>query len=575
MKNILKRFLNKPTQLSAHEKKHILIASCAMIFINLGVFLFGYFNAAEGTFYNGLRALTHGDYTVYYSYINQIIDGNILLANNFSIEPQQHRILNIFWLATGIFARIFHLNEMWALLLIKIPLIFFAVYTLMHFTRLFFDKTNERLSALWFTLTASGVGTFAIPFLLDLRSTVRVGNMVWPTDYWVPEAITFLTLYHVPHSMLSYSLILWILIFTVKIYHADEHDSHKFLGIHLPRRIWLSISTGFIGLALFNFHPYHAISLNAIIGIYVLYRFLNNKSQWFSYLQNYFIWLSISSISVLYHYFLILFDNAIGARASQNITVSPPLVFILIGFGFLVLGAVYFLFHYIQKQPRQWLNNRFNNLDFLTIYLLTNASLIYFPISFQRRFLSTLHVPLALTTVIAAIIFINKRQKITSWLKDHTPLLALLFIMIFGLSNMTNVIRDVYLYHHQTNHFYLPNSVREITNWLKENNTENKNILTYHEAGTEKILNLSYWITAFTNQRTFKSHGHETIYFEEKKNLVNDLVTKNDRQLWEEFYNDYQIKFVILKNSSDRFYHNAANLNAVFETPEYTIYETP
>jgi hypothetical protein len=56
---------------------------------------------------------------------------------------------------------------------------------------------------------------------------------------------------------------------------------------------------------------------------------------------------------------------------------------------------------------------------------------------------------------------------------------------------------------------------------------------------------------------------------------VNDLVTKNDRQLWEEFYNDYQIKFVILKNNSDRFYHNAANLNAVFETPEYTIYETP
>lgn len=537
---------------SGYEWKHIKICIGTVLALSLAPFIFGYIITPDGYFYNGLHALTHGDFSVYYSYINQIKNGQTLLYNNFTLEPHGSGTFNIFWFVVGKTAKLLHLTPAIALLVFKAILIPICIVTLYYFTSIFFAETKKRIIALWLFCFSSGVGTFAIPFLLN---TAHTKPLNWPIDYWVPESNTFLTLYHLPHSILSLTLILLIYILFLKSLH---YKNWKY-----------SLYAGLLGLILFNYHPYHTVTVNAVIGFYLLVQFLQNKKDWILYLKIFLMWFLPSTLMVIYHYLLIISDFIIGTRATQNITVTPSLLYVVLGYGVVFFAALFGLYYFFKHKKN--LSEKYPYFDFIAYWFILNSILLYFPITFQRRFLSGYHIPMILLAVFGLSFYSTQIKDFVKKKKEF--IYPLLFLALF-LSSFVNVVRDFTLMTNHNPNLFNSIKMQEAIQWFADHNTDNHIILTEDSFDQEQPFSASFWIPSYINQKTFISHNHETLFHTEKSAELKNLVLQNDSIAWTDFYKKYNIGYIMLKDSTQNRYYNSANLEQVYSNNGYLIFQT-
>ena len=120
------------------EKLFILYFSLFLILLLLIPYLYGYFNTPAEHYYNPIYGFSSGDKSVYYSYIEQIKQGNFLLKDLYTSEIQSRQTLNILWLFIGLFAKIFHLSVPLVFLLFQIMLTPVLLYLLYLFISLIF-----------------------------------------------------------------------------------------------------------------------------------------------------------------------------------------------------------------------------------------------------------------------------------------------------------------------------------------------------------------------------------------------------------------------------------------------------
>ena len=95
--------------ISVREWQFVGLMAALMIIITGLPYLVGYLAAPAGLVYNGLHALSPGDVPIYYSYINQVKNGELLVKDLFTSEPQTVGTFNIWWLMVGLGARFFNL----------------------------------------------------------------------------------------------------------------------------------------------------------------------------------------------------------------------------------------------------------------------------------------------------------------------------------------------------------------------------------------------------------------------------------------------------------------------------------
>lgn len=544
----MKKLLQK---ISRYEWKHLWAITLIIITLSAVPFIYAHLSAPEGYEYNGLHSLTRGDFPVYYSYINQIKNGQELLFNNFALEEQTTPILNIFWLLLGKFALLFKLEPATVIQLFKIVLTPVAIISLYIFTSYFFSDIKKRLMAIWTLCFSSGFGGYAIYIFLSHRTT-RSEN--WPIDFWVPESNTFLTLYHLPHFILSLTLI-------VSIYYL-------FLRALETKKSLYALYAGLLGLILFNFHPYHTLTVNSVISIYLAYKLFTQPKDWFLYIRIFLLWFIPSTVSVIYHYLLILTDFAIGSRALQNVSLTPPPIYIFLGYGFVLIFAICGLYFYFKNRKTNFTD--INHFDFIVIWFIVNSLLLYFPIAFQRRFLAGYHIPMVLLAIFSLQFFNNK---LSNYLRTNKYLLANLLIFFVLFSNFANVVRDFVLIHQNEANFYNSYEMKETIEWLEKNNNGYVSLSPNYFVHSAP-LSISFWIPATINQKTYLSHGHETLFAEEKYTLFKDLTNKNDPNAWTNFYEEFNIGYVILEPSPQNVYYNSRNLTEVFSNEKYTIYQT-
>ena len=102
------------------EKKLLIVLAVFLIFITTTPYIFGYFNAPENSFYTGVHALTPGDTSVYYSYIEQAKQGDFLFKDLYTSEDQETKLIKPFWYGVGIFAKAFQLPSWIAVQIVRI-----------------------------------------------------------------------------------------------------------------------------------------------------------------------------------------------------------------------------------------------------------------------------------------------------------------------------------------------------------------------------------------------------------------------------------------------------------------------
>ncbi|MCX6745838.1 MAG: hypothetical protein NTX00_02340 [Candidatus Parcubacteria bacterium] len=519
----LKELVNS---ISKKEWRWVILLSIVMILI-LGLpYVYAYLNSQPGYFYTGLHSFTPGDYPVYFSYINQIKAGHWQLRDYFTSEaqPRGAGLINFFWLAVGLLARLFYLPADFAFHLSRLLLIpvFFIIFYI--FTAYFFTAKNQRKLTVLFITFSSGIGTYFAGYLLKFPSGTDDLIYKWPLDLWIPELNVFSVLSHSSHIIFSFILLVAFMLLMLLAWDNNNY--------------WYSLAAGLCGFVWFNFHPFFFPYVAIILFLYLLY--LIGKTKRIKLSGHYLLAMALSLPFIFYHYYKIKTDLVIGARASQNILPTPPFLFVFLGFGFLLIFSIIAII-YLAPKKILFKNNKH---VFLAIWLVAALAIIYAPIFFQRRFLMGMQIPMVFLIIIL----------LANWAASHPNskilankfLLVMLFVIFFCFSTFFNLVRDVYYFHEHIPQFYLPKEFKTGLNWLNDNNGEKKIILSYEITGQ--------FIPGFINQQVYLAHGIETINYKEKRNEVSkffaDKFTEPEAK---EFLKANRIGYVFFTNVERKY----------------------
>jgi len=544
--------------ISAQEWRFIWWLSAVVIFITTLPYLIGYLLTPPGTIYNGLHALSPGDVPVYYSYLRQIKIGEFFLYNFFTSEIQTHGTLNIWWLLVGLFGKWFNLSLPIIFQASRILMIPVFVVTAYIFFSYFFVSQRVRQWAIIFLLFSAGVGAYSAPFL-QILNPARA-TLSWPIDLWITEATTFTALYHSSHMIASLVMMLVILLLI-------------FLGLS-QTKIKYALIAALAGLFYFNFHPYY---LPVVYGVAILYFFYltwqQKKINW-----QQFIWVGLFIVlslpAAIYHGWLILVDPIIYQRAMQNVTPLSPWQYVFLGYGWLGIGGLVSIFIRIKNKT---LDNRY---VFMLLWLVVILCLIILPLPFTSRYTQGLHIILVYLTIDALVYlyhylkanFNSIYQKV---INKNTILFSILFVLFFAMSNVFQLVRDIYYFINKPNQtaqiFYLEQGLIDSFAWLKQ--ITSKQVVLAADIPAK-------FVPSYAGQIAYVAHAHETIYYYAKAAYAHWFYANNDSYLDEKKHAwlkqvgiDYVLFSVYEKGLGDFQPQEKNYLVPVFTSGQTTIYQ--
>ncbi len=510
----------------------IIFLSLIVIILTSTPYAYGITHNLKEKTYMGIY-LAPGDIFVYQSYLNQIKHKNsLLLENLFHNETPSEKNFNIFWLSVAYFGKIFHLPPFYAFHIVRILLIPFCVTAIYYFISFFTKNDFLKKIILFLALFGSGLGWLTAP-LFNTFYDENLGYYNFPQDLWVGESNTFLSFYHSPHFILSLILIILIYYYFLKsIFDSKNNLKYSLLG-------------GISALILFNFHPFHIISIFSIIITYLIFLFFSKNKKKFQKGLKYFLIINLISLpSTAYLFYQSFFNPYFKEKAAQNLckTVSFPVL--IISYGLLI--PLMFLGIYFLKKKKS-INLQY---FFLIIWLIINFILLYLPfIVFQRRLSEGLQIPLS---IFAGIGFYYLYKKIKN---KTTALFIVLFFLIFiSLSNIYIIIEGIKITQKKINYF--PTPIISAMQWMDFNIPQNSSILSTRIIGG--IL------PAFSFNRVYIGRKMESIRFKEKEKKV--LWFFKDNQ------NNPEKKKFLLNNRLDYIFYSANEKNIGSFNPDEKEY---
>lgn len=486
-----------------NKKEWALVLAMALVLIFLTSFplVYGYLVKPADKFFPALHSIGPGDYNVYYSYLEQARAGKKLFYDLYAAENQNPFIFNPLWLVVGLFGKSLHFSNILTFQLARLLLVFPFTAILYLLISYIFNSVTLRRYVFVFSLFASGLGGYFSSLIKFIYGT-NFKLDYYPMDLWVSESFNFLTVNHSAHFIMATLLIMLIFLF---------------MFISLKSKKWsYTIYAGLLGLFLIFFHPFHLITMSAVILVWIgVESFYQWRLKW-DYLKKYLVFMLLVAPAILYHFMLLIYNPIAIGRAAQNICLTPSFWIILTSYGLLIPLALLG----IMKKPK---NSIFT---FLLIWLIVQSCLIFIPLVYQRRLSHGLQIPLTIFAFwgLYQLYLLIKTKKPNLNFKANKPIIFLLFILFFCFSDLFVLAEDLSMYtnpefRQPPGYIYLDNSVIEAIHWLKYNLNDEDVVLS-------NILTGSF-IPAFSGKKVYIGHGVETTDYKGKKEKVQDFF-KND-----------------------------------------------
>lgn len=452
----------------------------------------------DGMSYTGINYMTPGDMNVFLSMIEAGKTGINVALNLYTSEPQHAIFLNPLWFVIGLGARVFHVSSLVAFHAARLLVDAAFVFVLYGFLRFCFSSVRIRKIALLVTVFASGLGLFFTPFLFDLNAIYE-----HPVDTWVPESIPFLSLYHSPHLAASLTLIVAIFWLMLKAFRSNK--------------IRYSAGAGIAGLFLTWFHPFNTPTIVAVLSTFVLLSMVLKRKVLWSWIGHTALFGFVMSPAVLYLYLIGKADYVIGRWSAENILPSPSPLMYLIAF----VLVLFFALLAVRK-----LNLRSDDSHrFFVVWIVVASILIYFPVTFQRRMVEGMFIPLAILSAIGILrvwqLLVGQRY---GFLKQTCLLVGL--IIFFPLTNIQMVGQDLYLFTVSRElPYFITDEQVEALDWIRDHTPTDAIILSSQYMGN--------FIPAHTLRRVYIGHGPQTINllkkFEDVYNFYGGHLDNDER----------------------------------------------
>jgi len=469
------------------------LAAAAMIVTSLPPLYALYIGQQRGQVWTGLQFLSPGDLNVYLSYIEQVRQGRWLFVNLYSTE-RLVPVLNVLWLAVGLLGRALHLAPLAAYHLVRvllIPLFAFSAYSL---TAWFVRPVRRRLAAFALFFFGSGLGFYFVPLFRNTISTMY--RYEWPIDLWVAESNAFLTSLYSPHFIASFALFLSAFFLLFFSFSSDRKLHALFAGL--------------AALALFEFHPFHAPTLYAVPLVWLAWRAFRHGPDLKKWL-NYAIFCAVSAPAVVYQFFLTHYGPGAKQMVSANLTITPSIWHVLIGFG--LVSLLWPLGYWLARREEGDADGRW---DLLLAWVVTQLLLVYGPITFQRRLLEGLEFPLVILSVpalAAAVAWIRSKVQAVEYV---VAIAAAASVLIFLPTTVFDLGRAFSAYYYDNPPiFYMSRDQAAALDWLRRSTPADAVVLGSIDSGNV--------IPGWSGRRVYAGHWVNTLDLQRKFGEVADF----------------------------------------------------
>ncbi len=439
-----------------------------------------------GAEFTGLLFNAH-DSNTYLAKMNEGRRGEWVFSLAYTSEsPGPGAVTYLFYLLLGKLAGLLNLPNVLVFQMARLVCGFLLLWSSYWFSGLLFGQPDRRRLAFRLVCFSSGLGWLVGPFNI---------LPVSPTDFWVAESYTFLTIFANPHFPLATALLTWGI-------------GGGLLGLESRRfRPWL-------GAALASFllgfvHPFVVATLGVVLGLYWLRLAFGRGPDWAGFAG--LLGLGLAGFPGA---FLTLWgtwqDPLLSRWMAQNQVTTLALPILLLGYGLLVP---------LSLAGGWWVERILPNSSvgaalpgpglarwrLATTWVAGTAGLLVLPISFSMRFLEGMHLPLCCLAA-AGWFYLTEGRLSSRGQKIGQPVL----VGLAGISSLVMVVISIGLIYLPSDDLrdpvrspYLSQGERGAIDWLNAQARPGEIVLTGPVLG-----NL---LPGRTPVRVFYGHAMETL----------------------------------------------------------------
>lgn len=396
----------------------------------------------------------------------------------FTSEPHEGKFINLFYLSLGHLARALRLDLVWTYHLARFMGGVLVLALAYRFIALFLEKKEWRRTAFLLASLGSGLGWLFLPlFPRDL----------YPIDFWLIDFYLFFSIMVFPHFSFSISFMLgaWLLL----LRRGSEPGPLEALGAALS------------SMALTLIHPFMPLILNLVPALFWTLEAIAERHLPLRKFASLGLMLLFQIPYVLYCYLLFTRDPVFSGWTSQNITLSPPPHYYLVGAGLMGLLALPGIF--APGVP-------FKKKAFPLLWAILTLALAYGPWKFQRRLTLGWTLP---GGILASWGWHSALEPfLPRALKGKARTLRFALVAFASISNLSLIALALLNLAKGHPDAYYPVEIVRAVDWLG-----------VHSVPEEVTLS-AYWtgnfIPARTGHRAFLGHDMETIDFARKLEIV-------------------------------------------------------
>lgn len=422
---------------------------------------------------------------------------------------------------------------------------FAFVLAIWAFASHFFEKPSERWLATLFGTIAVGCSWFLL-FISPSMAT-EVG----PIEFWLIDAFNLLGALYMPHF--AAAVILQIVIVLSYEDWVRELYNRSFVVLTIALAVEAIIQ------------PYAILLLIPLLVLLTAYYVFSAKRITFREALLLIIPFGVHAGLVLYQYIVLNSDPVWASFTAQNITLSPPVIYYLLGYlPFLIpiaLGAKRFKSEL--TDDRWWMP---------IFWIVLVAVLLYAPFPTQRRYLLGVQTPLAVLAAFGwsqTILprFKMKRRPLVTIIYFAVASIALLAIIAVNAISLSKPEKSLTA-------FYQPDEVQGFA-WLHEHASENDLVLTTFDQNGKGSGNR---VVAATGLRVFIGHWIETAHFDDKMSQIKQFYDPATSDDWRrEFLKETQTTYIWYDESARQLGKwnpsNADYLKPVLTSNSIVIYQ--
>jgi hypothetical protein len=478
------------TAVSVREWVWVGVVSALLLILSSLPYLAGYRSQTTQQVFGG-AVFDRQDYTVHLATMQIGARGEWKYRMRLTSEPQQGAYVKLFYVFLG------HVSRWLGLSLpatYQAGRLFFGLLACLGVfalsARLFPQPSARRLA---FVLCTAGAGLG----WLQMATGWLPQPDISPIDFWLIDAYIFFGLLTLPHFAAVTAFLCGMLV--------------CFLSFLRKPEIWKWLAIIALGLLLEMIQPYAPLladlgMVGALLGQALNQRHLNLRT-WTAL-----VGIGLSQVPLVVYNYLVFNANPLWRSfTAQNITLSPPPVYILWGFGLfwpLSLWGVWIVFR--DPKPERWM---------ALAWSVGALCLAYIPLALQRRFLFAYSLPLGLLAVLGVTegLYPWLEHWAPEWLAKRKLGLATLVVGLACLSSLYLSFGNMLFLSQRPASLFDPIALVQGVDWLSRHAEVEDVVLSAMETGQ--------LVAARAGLPVFLGHKIETVDYKRKSELVREFFS--------------------------------------------------